>query len=411
MRNCLLAHDPTTGERVWREELSAEYDEHAAWPLFAEPYLFIAAPFKSGCRVYRLTPDTPPRMAWAGRAMSNDVCSSVLVGGHVYGFDLQQLQASAHRTSRGRFKCLDLATGAVRWETDRVGHATVLAADGKLVLLTDTGTLILARASADAYEELARVKVLDGGIGWTPPALWNNRLFLRNGTRAACVYVGPPDDPDVAATVGPPPTEQFDWGRLLTREPEFPHDAPVPADLARWFAWCVGGVFGGAAALAGVAWLAAVGTRRSRPRVWAGVTFAATAIVLGMAGTTVFSAWADAFVLTWPAALYVIFRVTLAVVAWAEVQPGKGRGRPRLAARIVTVLFVAACYGYYRLCLEVGYTMAWTFLAGFLPAAPACVVAVRSRRPWLIPVADAVGFTVFFWTSGLLPGWKDRWTG
>jgi outer membrane protein assembly factor BamB len=413
LRNCLVAHDAATGERVWREEFSADYDEHAAWPLYAEPYLFIAAPFKVGCRAYRVTADGPPRTAWGSRALSNDVCSSVLVGGHVYGFDLQQLQASAHRTSRGRFKCLDLTSGAVRWETDRVGHATALAADGKLVLWTDTGTLILARANPEGYGELARAQVLDGGIGWTPPALWNGRLYLRNGTRAACVFVGPPADRPAGSgsATESMPAQRFDWGQLLTREPEFPHDAPSTGELTRWFAWSVGGVFGGAAVVAAIACFAARLTRRVRPTAWAGVAFAAAATVLGLAGTSLFSALADTFVLTWPAALYTAFRVTLAVVSWAEAKPAKGRGRPRLIARVVTLLFLASCYGYYRLCLEVGYAMAWTFLAGFLPAAPAVVVAVRARRWWLAAVADAIGFAVFFWTSGLLPGWKDRWAG
>jgi outer membrane protein assembly factor BamB len=410
MRNCIVAHDPATGLRAWRIELSAAYDEHAAWPLYREPDLWISAPFKVGSRLLRLG-SADPRSIWESKALSNDVCSSVLVCGHIYGFDLQQLQASANRTSRGRFKCLDFATGAVRWETDRIGHATVLAADGKLYLLTDTGTLILARVSADAYEELGRAKVLDGGIGWTPPALWNDRLFIRNQSRAACVYVGPADRLDAAARtpVSTPAGEPFDWGRLLTHEPDFPHDAPTSADVGRWFAWCVGGVFGGAAAVAGLVWLIARAMRSARPRSWAGGAFVVAAMLIGLAGTTVFSAWADVFVLTWPPALYAVFRLTLGVVVWAEARPGQ-RG-PRLAARAAVLLLVAVCYGYYRLCLEVGYTMAWAFLAGFLPAAPCAVVAARTRRWWVGVLADAAGFGVYFWMSGLLPGWKDRWLG
>lgn len=109
--------------------------------------------------------------------------------------------------------------------------------------------------------------------------------------------------------------------------------------------------------------------------------------------------------------LYVVFRLTLAVVVWAEAMPDRGRGWPRLAARVAVLWFVAVCYGYYRLCLEVGYTMAWGFLAGFLPAAPAAVVAAKARRTWVRVIADAAGFVAYFWASGLLPGWKDWWVG
>ena len=114
LRNSLAAHDPATGKRVWRVELSSHYDEHSAWPLYAEPYLLTASPFRVGARCYRLEETAAASMAhsqWESRELSNDVCSSVLVDGAVYGFDLQQLQSSAHRGSRGRFKCLDFATG------------------------------------------------------------------------------------------------------------------------------------------------------------------------------------------------------------------------------------------------------------------------------------------------------------
>jgi hypothetical protein len=43
-----------------------------------------------------------------------------------------------------------------------IGQATVLAADGKLVLFNDTGELILARTNPERYEELARTGVLGG---------------------------------------------------------------------------------------------------------------------------------------------------------------------------------------------------------------------------------------------------------
>ena len=96
--NSLVAHDLTTGERLSRQELSAGYDEHSAWPLYAEPHLFIASPFRLGSSLYRLE-DTKAgntlKPVWVNRELSNDVCSSVLVDGHIYGFDLRELQASA----------------------------------------------------------------------------------------------------------------------------------------------------------------------------------------------------------------------------------------------------------------------------------------------------------------------------
>jgi outer membrane protein assembly factor BamB len=408
LRNSIAVHDLATGKRLWRQELSRSYDEHSAWPLYAEPDLLFASPFRSGATAYRLAEEgggLTGRPRWASRDLSNDVCSSVLVGGYVYGFDLAQLQASAHRASRGRFKCLDFTTGAVRWETDRVGQATVLAADGKLFLLSDTGTLILARADPSAYVELARTCVLDGEICWTPPTLHRGRLFLRSPSRAVCLFVGPADDrgPGRPAAELPPARWSFDWGAVLGREPDYPHDAPLVAELARWYAGCVG-VFGGASLLAALAGLLSLAARSRRPGWWARAAFAASAFLLGLAGTATLSTWADALILTWPVSLYVGFRLAVAAARQAGARPRDRR--VQWAARAVGLLFVGLCFGYYQACVAVGYLMAWSFLAGFLPAAPAAVVAARSNRAWVGFLADGVGFSVFFWAGGLLPGWK-----
>src|SRR5262249_13337138 len=161
LRNALVVFDLRTGAHLWKQALSDHYDEHAAWPLYAEPHLFIAAPFRQGAQVFQLTrrgDQLTARRAWASPELSNDVCSSVLWDGHVYGFSVKSLQALPHKPSPGQFQCLDLAAGAVRWATDQVGHASVLAADGKLILLNDTGTLILARAGPERYQERARVQ-------------------------------------------------------------------------------------------------------------------------------------------------------------------------------------------------------------------------------------------------------------
>jgi hypothetical protein len=85
--------------------------------------------------------------------------------------------------------------------------------------------------------------------------------------------------------------------------------------------------------------------------------------------------------------------------------------RPRLLPGAATLFFVLLCWGYYQLCLAVGYVMAWAFLAGFLPAAPAAVLAARGRRGWLCLLAEAAGFSVYFWISGLVPAWKSALVG
>lgn len=404
-QNSLALFDAATGEQLWRERLSSNYDEHAAWPLFDGRHLMTSSPFRVGSQLYRLTPDekgVTAKTLWGGRQFSNDVCSSLLHDGAVYGFDIQQSQASVHRPAKGSFKCLDFATGKVRWETDEIGQASVMYADGKLIVWTETGALVLAKPSADRYEELARAPVLSGGgMCWAAPALANKRLIVRDHKRAVCVYLGPPSEldptrPSVAFTRA---DSGFNWTRLVPKERDFPNDEPSTREVANWFAVSIG-IFA-ACSLIGLA------CSRLRSRRHGMAVFALLAFTLGAIGTTAMGAWFDTFVLTWPVSLYVAFRGTIALGL-----DRTARGwRHQILGRLALTLFVALCYGYFRLCMAVGYAVAWGFLGGFVLALPIAVIANRVERSIIRWPLEVLSFAVYFWISAFIPGWKDRMGG
>ena len=54
-----------------------------------------------------------------------------------------------------------------------------MAADGKLIILSDRGELVIAEANSQAFKPLARAQVL-GGKCWTVPVLANGRIYCRN---------------------------------------------------------------------------------------------------------------------------------------------------------------------------------------------------------------------------------------
>jgi hypothetical protein len=140
------------------------------------------------------------------------------------------------------------------------------------------------------------------------------------------------------------------------------------------------------------------------PRLNPGLVFVLTTFTFGAMGTTAIGYWLDTFAWTWPVSLYVAFRAVLAL-GFDRAAHG---WRRQLAGRSALLSFVAMCYGYYRLCVVVGYAMAWGFLLGFVPALPFAVLASRTSNARLRWLLDIVGFVVYFWASALFPSVKDR---
>jgi len=110
----------------------------------------------------------PAKEIWNTKNMRNHFASSVLWQGHLYGVDENQL------------RCLVFDTGEVKW-TDKVsGKGSLILADGKLIVLSERGELLVANASPEGFKPIARAQVI-GGKCWTAPTLANGKIYCRTG--------------------------------------------------------------------------------------------------------------------------------------------------------------------------------------------------------------------------------------
>ncbi len=90
--------------------------------------------------------------------------------------------------------CLNLEGKRV-WEsghTARFGIGPFMIADGKIYVLSDDGTLVMARATTSGYNEMARAKVLPGPDAWAPMAFADGKLVIRDRETMVCLDVANP---------------------------------------------------------------------------------------------------------------------------------------------------------------------------------------------------------------------------
>ena len=165
------------GEPVAKYKWATDYN--IATPIVSEDKIFISGAGR-GCSLLKLEENAIEKV-WENKEM-NTVCqTAVLSGGCVYG-------VHGEEGTKGSLKCLGFETGKVLWDKDDlpVGGGLTLA-DGKLFVMLDGGTLLVAEASPKAFKELARAKVLDGQC-WTMPVVANGRVYCRNhGGELVCL--------------------------------------------------------------------------------------------------------------------------------------------------------------------------------------------------------------------------------
>jgi outer membrane protein assembly factor BamB len=162
-----------TGEQLWFHKGMTHVN--AADPILFYNKVFISTGYNVGCTLLDMA-GNKPKILWQNKNMRNHFASCVLVDGYLYGSD-------GDVGGWNRFLCLDFNTGEIMWE-ERMKTASLIAADGKLIVLEENGILHIAEATPSSYKEISSCDVLEGErksrMFYTPPVLCNGKIYCRN---------------------------------------------------------------------------------------------------------------------------------------------------------------------------------------------------------------------------------------
>lgn len=172
----LFIRQVSDGKEIARYPWKTNYDINPTTPIVFGNRIFISSGYGHGGASVRLTEGSLSKM-WESKEIRTKMNSCVLWQGHLYGFDESQL------------KCLEFASGAVKWKQTGLGMGGLTMADGKLIVLSESGDLVIAEANPVSYKELARTHVLSKTC-WTCPVLADGKIYCRNSAGdIACVDV------------------------------------------------------------------------------------------------------------------------------------------------------------------------------------------------------------------------------
>lgn len=163
--------DPESGKEAWRVRWVTQYGVNAADPIIQDQKMLLSSGYGKGAGLFDLTKN-PPAEIWKSKVLRTQLNGAVYFEGHVYGVD-------GDTTEKARLKCIEFATGKEKWSEPNIGSGGLTLADGKLIVLTGQGELMVLPASPAAFQPTARAQIL-GGTSWTAPVLANGRIYCRN---------------------------------------------------------------------------------------------------------------------------------------------------------------------------------------------------------------------------------------
>ena len=212
LRQGLVSLNPTNGKVNFKRWFQCPVNDsvNAMTPVVSGDLVFIsAAYYRVGSVALRVKPDghsfdevwRSPEDPNARDAAGNyqepvlgiHFSTPVLLDGNLYAFN-------GRNEPDASFRCVELATGRLRWERDEswpahsarqpavFGRGSAILADGKLIALGEGGRLGMFRPNPQRCEEICAWQVPSLRYPcWAAPVLSQKKLFLRSEDRLVCV--------------------------------------------------------------------------------------------------------------------------------------------------------------------------------------------------------------------------------
>jgi outer membrane protein assembly factor BamB len=161
------------GAPIAKTKWDTDYYTTSTTPIIHNDTIFISTGYNRGCALFKLTGNKLENI-YENKNMSNHMNNCVLIEGKLYGFN-----GNSHVARQVKLSCIDYQTGESHWEERGLGCGSLMAAAGKLILLSDSGELVIAQPSAKGFQPGSKVQILEGKC-WTVPVLSHGRLYARN---------------------------------------------------------------------------------------------------------------------------------------------------------------------------------------------------------------------------------------
>jgi outer membrane protein assembly factor BamB len=181
---------PSTGEVIFEFPYGLRGPTvTAANPVVLGDHLFLSASYGIGAVYSQLGGANGIQRDWSNDdVMSSQYTTCIEHEGKLIGIDGRQDIPPAE------LRCFDPRTQKVLWSVPNFGYASLIKADGKMIIAKTDGEIVLAELSTDAWRPLAKARVFTSTMR-ALPALSGGRLYVRDTRTLKCLDLSPAQPP------------------------------------------------------------------------------------------------------------------------------------------------------------------------------------------------------------------------
>jgi len=204
----LVSLDRSTGAFLWKfvYPFFPISTSMGASPVVYSNFIYCTAAYGRGAFAIRVTSSSGTWTAtqlWyknsaAGLPYRSIWMSPVCYQGYIYS-----LAGENSTFLTAPLSCIELATGNLMWTTNNFGMGGLILVNTNLLVLTETGQLVLVQPTPGAYVELARYQAFQFGSEapgkcWNSPAFSNGRIYARSTRGGIALNVSVPAPPSLS---------------------------------------------------------------------------------------------------------------------------------------------------------------------------------------------------------------------
>lgn len=173
----VTAHEPLNGELLWQQAWPPSVECVSQPVPLPDDKLLVSSGYGIGAKLFQISRNSMGEFSvstiWETIHLKAKFTNIVYHEGYLYGLD------------DGIFACINPADGTRQWKRGRYGHGQTLLVSDVLLVLTESGEVVLVDPNPNEHIEYARFAPLTGRT-WNTPALAGDYLLVRNDHEAAC---------------------------------------------------------------------------------------------------------------------------------------------------------------------------------------------------------------------------------